>query len=45
MKELKQQEKADIVTRKEFLLPLNRELAALNKIAANVKAEKPPHCK
>ena len=42
VKELKEQEKADKVTRKKFLLPLNRELAALNKIAANVKAEKLP---
>jgi len=42
VKELKEQEKADKVTRKKFLLPLDRELAALNKIAANVKAEKLP---
>ena len=39
VKELQQQAKADIVTRKKFLL-LNRQLASLNKIAANVKAEK-----
>jgi hypothetical protein len=48
VKEMKEQEKADKVTRKKLLLPLNRELAALNKIAANVKAEKAPtgsHCK
>ena len=30
------------MTRKKFLLPLNRELAALNKIARNIEAEKLP---
>ena len=42
VKQLQEQAKADILTRKKFLLPLNKELIAMNKIARSIKAGKLP---